>query len=539
MFKWLFNGTEIQEGSHFIGTGTTNLVVNSLEPTDAGTYQLIASNAFGVATSPGLRINVHCVDRAGSLSLAPYTNWFTAATNIQDAIDIAGIGDFVLVTNGIYSGGGKVVTGSVTNRVAITKPVTVSSVNGAGVTVIEGAFDPSTNGPLAVRGAWLVDGATLAGFTLRNGATRTSGAQPNSYGGGVYCSSTNPVIIDCVISNNAAQNGGGCYVGTLARCFLLNNRAAQSGGGIYSSIADSCLLDGNSALSRGGGAASATLNNCTVIRNSAGLGGGISEIGKATNCIIYFNTATTSGSTSSANWLTSALITISSCCTIPLPTGAGNISIDPQFVDGMHLSVTSPCRNAGVAGYRPGTDLDGELWMNPPSMGCDEVYESANTGPLLVGLSAPWPEVAAWGTLPLTGQIGGRASRITWSFGDGSPAANASFLASHMWTNPGDYTVTFTAFNLDNLSGVSTNLLIHVVPLQAPSLSPAGLNAGTIFSLSFQGQAGVTYIVEQTTNLQSPVVWQPVVTLSSAGNLMQVTDSKATNSSRFYRVRSQ
>ena len=56
------------------------------------------------------------------------TSWATAKQTIQSAVDLSVSGDTVLVTNGIYSTGGKVAPGyNVTNRVMIdNKTVTVN-----------------------------------------------------------------------------------------------------------------------------------------------------------------------------------------------------------------------------------------------------------------------------------------------------------------------------------------------------------------------------------------------------------------------------
>jgi hypothetical protein len=57
------------------------------------------------------------VDSNSTNSVAPFTTWSTAATNIQDAVEAAAAGDSILVTNGIYSTGGKSMDGIITNRV--------------------------------------------------------------------------------------------------------------------------------------------------------------------------------------------------------------------------------------------------------------------------------------------------------------------------------------------------------------------------------------------------------------------------------------
>ena len=203
----------------------------------------------------------HYVSLESTNPTPPYTNWQNAARVIQDAVDAAGAGDQVVVTNGIYAEGGRAAVGTLTNRVAVGKPLVLSSVNGPQATVIDGGS--------AVGCVYLTNGATLSGFTLSNGVADN--------GGGVFCESTNAVMSNCVLTANSASSyGGGCYYGTLNGCTLTGNSAyaqphlPSTGGAAYHCVLNNCLLSGNSAQ-LGGGAAYSTLNNCTLTSNiSAG-----------------------------------------------------------------------------------------------------------------------------------------------------------------------------------------------------------------------------------------------------------------------------
>ncbi|MFH0907836.1 MAG: choice-of-anchor Q domain-containing protein, partial [bacterium] len=228
--------------------------------------------------------------------VSPFTNWVTAAANIQAAIDVSADGDTVWVTNGVYQTGGikgyPVVTNALTNRVVIHKPITVRSVNGPQVTVIKGRYHSATvtNGNAAVRCVYMTNGASLIGFTLTNGATRAVGSTNEMCGGGVWSLCDDVVISNCVISGNSAYKlGGGAAYGTLNNCTLQGNTATSTGGGAFGSTLYNCTLTENSAV-WGGGAGYSTLNGCTLTSNSASAGGGVCG-GTLYNCTLTENSA--------------------------------------------------------------------------------------------------------------------------------------------------------------------------------------------------------------------------------------------------------
>ena len=87
----------------------------------------------------------------------------------------------------------------------IDKAVTVQSVNGPAVTMIEGN-EVFMN---AVRCVYLTNGAALSGFALTNGGAGISG-----YGGGAWCETNGTVILsNCVVTGNSASMGGGGVFG--------------------------------------------------------------------------------------------------------------------------------------------------------------------------------------------------------------------------------------------------------------------------------------------------------------------------------------
>jgi parallel beta-helix repeat protein len=290
---------------------------------------------------------------------APYHSWETAATNIQDAIDIASPGDTVYVYKGVYDTGGRAMVGAMTNRVTIDKPITVQSASSPSQTIIVGqgvGTDGTNNGDGAIRCAYVGAGAILSGFTLTNGHTRINGdALKEQSGGGAWCE-TNGALVNCLLTGNTAKGrGGAAYLGFLTNCIITGNLASSGGGSATATLVNS-LITANNANSYGGGVYNGTLYNCTIAGNASGTFGGGVYGATLTNSIAYYNNSSINPNYSSS--------TIAWSCVTPLPSGPGNTTNAPLFQNtnqwsNLRLQFNSPCVNSGNTTFAVGiNDLD-------------------------------------------------------------------------------------------------------------------------------------------------------------------------------------
>ena len=191
------------------------------------------------------------VDASPHTPVSPYTSWATAATNIQDAINVAGFGETILVNDGIYKFGGI----SSARIHSVNKFPVIRSVNGPDVTIVRGQ-----SGYMC---ASLTDGTVLSGFTLMN-STNTSST------GGVFCATTNCLVTNCIIANCSGLTAGGINGGTVIDCVLTNNSGRA--GGAISNILINCKIISNHGFF-GGGAAGASLSNCLLVANDCSFSG--------------------------------------------------------------------------------------------------------------------------------------------------------------------------------------------------------------------------------------------------------------------------
>ena len=116
-------------------------------------------------------------------------------------LDVAAAGDTVLVTNGVYETGGRMVNGALTNRVAIAKPLIVRSVNGPEVTIIEGAGPRRCGDPMRLFGN--ERGLDRVHADQRPYSDIMLMAKNDTYGGGIFCEPS-AVLSNCVLTGNSA-----------------------------------------------------------------------------------------------------------------------------------------------------------------------------------------------------------------------------------------------------------------------------------------------------------------------------------------------
>jgi hypothetical protein len=464
------------------------------------------------------------VDANNAAPGPPYSTWATAATNIQDAVDVAVAGDEIAVTNGVYQSGQRVwPPGEWTNRLAVTKPLKLYSVNGSGVTIIDAGGQ--------IRCVYLVADATLSGFTLSNGIAGYLGYRlpTATKGGGLYCESNSVAVSDCVITRNKVGYytgptigalGAGVYGGTLTRCTLtLNTTALSDGGGAAYAILNNCVISSNRADS-GGGALHCTLNNCSILNNGAYYGGGAAD-STLNNCTIANNWAATGEGGIGGGTLR---------CTANNCVLSNNVALgepDPHFYafgGGAWGGTLNNCTITGNYSWHGAGGASGATLNN-----CIVYYNTAHDVD---------PDCSTNCTLnyccttfmPISG-MGNFTNQPLFGFGSlrlqaGSPCINAGNNAYVTSSTDLDGNPRISGGTVD----VGAYEFVFARQLFFSKLS------GTKYCFSFDSETNRTYVVEYKNALTDPD-WNSYPPVIGNGQMFTVTNSVGDIPQRFYRLR--
>ncbi len=255
--------------------------------------------------------------------LISLTGWATAGiinvpadyTHIHDAVQACAAGDTVLVAPGSYSDCTHPTEG------AESRPACV--IMKSGVTLLGSGADQTVINANGLGNGIFVEGVSncrIEKLSITRAFAEHYGSAilvrnvnssvvmedlrifENTDGGIVCINSAHPEIIDCLIENNEAKQGGGLAIEEnsnplVSHCTILNN-LAPSGGGIFirsgcNTIIEFSSIENNAANrnnGHGGGLAvqssTAMITDCTIIGNSSmGHGGGIAFSSSATGTL--------------------------------------------------------------------------------------------------------------------------------------------------------------------------------------------------------------------------------------------------------------
>lgn len=240
-----------------------------------------SSSSSSGASNTNYRVNQTLTFVAGPCGATP-------CPDLQTAVDSSPAGSTLLVPEGTYKGG----------LDFKGKAITVRAQGRRDFTFLEGQTTGGANLDRAVVLAVSGEGpsSVLEGFTVRNGV---AGSQDGIYrfGGGMFVKSASPTIRNCAFLNNRSGFGGGAYLlysnSDVDGCLFSNNFAISDGGGLQlfggSPVVRNCSITNNTAQDFGGGAhvvqhlsgGAASLINCTITGNQLtrdGTGGGVSLI---------------------------------------------------------------------------------------------------------------------------------------------------------------------------------------------------------------------------------------------------------------------
>lgn len=221
----------------------------------------------------------------------------------------------------------------------------------------------------ATSGAAIKGGAaTISGCHFED--CLAAGGAPSSEGGALNLLGT-VYVEDSTFHGNKADQGGAIYLSSgqllLRRCSFAGNRAESAGAfqaNAYTEIIN-CEFFGNLAWIAGVGRTQGEFHmlGCTASGNVSSLGSMVIAVqhGTVRNSVLWGNTTQPCGTTRCV--LISGLVNVTYSLVEGGHSGAGNLDVDPLFVDpvggDLRLGPGSPCVDAGDSTSVSGFDLRG------------------------------------------------------------------------------------------------------------------------------------------------------------------------------------
>jgi hypothetical protein len=337
------------------------------------------------------------------------TSWTDAYTDLQSALSAAAANDTIWVAAGTYKP-----TVDKTGNSSPSDPRLKTFQLVSEVPVIGGFAgtesrlkdrDPGTyetilNGDIGIQADITdncysvvkgVNNSTIDGFTVSGGNGNGTVSLDSDLGGGLSNNAVSNVkSLNCTFKNNYSKQGGGAGNFYCADSIIFSNcqflaNISNNGGAIGNwntkVYVTNCVFAGNyassatswgSAIFNWGGGSTSQVNNCTFYNNLTSNSGGVISnrgvISYAANCIFWGNNSNDILGTNGGD----CVLTFS-CIEQPGYAGFnGNISSNPQFTDAangdFHLSIASPCIDAGNGSLAPETDLDRNQRFDHPEV---------------------------------------------------------------------------------------------------------------------------------------------------------------------------
>ncbi len=351
---FISGGGDIYELTFQKITGEVTLSVSVA--TDSDIQDDLGEALFYSPTSPSILFvapdsTIRFVRAANQSPIAPYTDWDSAATDLQLAIDSCFPGDMVWVAKGVYQPGtsmDRIATFRLKNGVTI-----FGRFSGTETKLIQRSEDPETNETIlssdllnndngeetnyfdnvyhVVTGTGNNATAVLDGFTITGGYANSQ--FPHDSGGGFYSDGPRtPTLTNCRFIENFAQaKGGAVYIqgttASISNSQFLSNTSAYGGaiyldelgnmeisnsifsgnigglgGAVYNNQCSrlsyiNCAFTGNDSYTSGGvcnnQGSEIQYINCTFTANKRGRDGGaihnVSSSPHFLNCIIWWN----------------------------------------------------------------------------------------------------------------------------------------------------------------------------------------------------------------------------------------------------------